>query len=85
MKSSALFQDGLKEFGPYAVVWDWRPHRVPIVPEMTQLLFGGKHFDVNGNQFYRAATNCCADDVQKYSSWSISSTEQKKKCVVVRP
>ena len=57
MKSSALFQDGPKEFGPYAVVWDWRPHRVPIVPEMTQL-FGGKHFDVNGNQFYyRLPTN----------------------------
>ena len=44
MKSSALFQDGPKEFGPYAVVWDWRPHRVPIVPEMTQLVIRWKTF-----------------------------------------
>ena len=83
MKSSALFQDGPKEFGPYAVVWDWRPHRVPIVPEMTQLVIRWKTFWRQWQPILLSTTNEPTSAVMTYknilASWSISSTEQKKK------
>ena len=86
MKSSALFQDGPKEFGPYAVVWDWRPHRVPIVPEMTQLVIRWKTFWRQWQPILLSTTNEPTSAVMTYknilASWSISSTKQKKKLEV---